>query len=286
MRRAVDAVDRLYKLSGAQGIHERLPQRALLARHAVGPEPHLQRLRGHLRGVGHQRPRRRALGPARLRLTTRNPPGARTMITSLAYLGINSPEDGRVAGDGHPLLGRHGHRPRPRRLGPAQVRRRAVAHPDPPGRAGRDGLPRLGRRLRGGPRQRRRRSSPTSASPASAATTTLAAERGGQPDPRLHRPVGLPPRGDLGPAPPCAGSFLPEPADLGLRHRPAGPGSRAAAHAGHRGRARVLHQARASGCPTRSSCPAGSTRGSTTATRGTTRSRSASARPGWPGSTT
>ena len=50
-----------------------LPQRAVLARHAVGAEPHLQRLRGRVRRVGHQRPRRRAHGSARLRLTTSLP---------------------------------------------------------------------------------------------------------------------------------------------------------------------------------------------------------------------
>ena len=39
-------------------------------------------------------------------------------------------------------------------------------------------------------------------------------------------------------------SFAPDAAHLGFRHRAAGPGPRAAAHARHRGGARVLHQAR------------------------------------------
>ena len=69
VHRAVDAVDRLYKMSGAQGIHERYPNERYWRDMQSGLSPHLQRLRGRLRRVGHQRPRRRALGPARLRLT-------------------------------------------------------------------------------------------------------------------------------------------------------------------------------------------------------------------------
>ncbi len=266
------------------------PERALLAGHAVRPEPHLQR---------RPRPSPSSGPPTTSAASPRSRPSSPDLqdlqATETNQKEINDdhvtclprrqlPEEGRVARDGHQVLGCHGDRPRPRRRRANQVRRRPVATPDPPRRTGRDRLPRVGGRLRGGPRPRRE----GARGPRRQQRARRCGARGGpgrQPDPRVHRPVGLPPRGDLGPEPRAlvlrAGA-----GHLRLRHRCSRAWGTCCCSCRTSRRGTSSSPGSASGCRTRSSSRAGSTPASTTATRATTRWRSGSARPGSLASTT